>query len=589
MVDDPIQRAFWQVVKDNLKEINRGVAFSIGQGNSPPSSGVTSHHALTDLTTGDDHTQYLLLAGRTGGQTIHGVDATITALFLKKDVNGVAEFFRCSDYAGAIRLIIFNDGTVGSAAGFAAYNGALGSNSNYIQYGLGGISVSAAHTGDFYIQSKDTISLITQGDFGILSEPTHPYFVIGTGTYHWGGSVTAGIRIVGDSTATTLPTLRVLGRGTTTAALQQWGTTSGGVDTIKAYIDKDGNVNAPGFVLSGGDAYAKKATNETITGQWIFQPTTAGGKTVIKENAGIAGTGYFCEFQDSSGSFLAGATQSGATTPGAFVATTLGIESGGFVSVFSAALTADRVIIVPDLTGTMCLIAATQSLNNKTLTTLNNTLRSNTAASGVAFVDNTTTTKALRFVLSGAVGNNSIVVSSSTARAYTLPDKTGTVPIMATYNNQRAINWQAHDFHSGTSYQTLGTDPAGASGLSMGAVGQTYANLEFRVPDDYVSGGTIYAYVATDGVDTNHYVMKGNYAVVAAGGAVDAAGTALTGATGIPPGTGNKLATPNLGTISVTTGDFVRLTLYRDAADAGDTCADNVIFFGASLIYTADL
>jgi len=37
--------------------------------------GVTDHSALTGLTPDDDHTQYALLAGRTGGQTLYGGDA----------------------------------------------------------------------------------------------------------------------------------------------------------------------------------------------------------------------------------------------------------------------------------------------------------------------------------------------------------------------------------------------------------------------------------------------------------------------------------------------------------------------------------
>ena len=40
------------------------------------SAGVTAHSALTGLTTGDDHTQYAILAGRSGGQTFNGDTAS---------------------------------------------------------------------------------------------------------------------------------------------------------------------------------------------------------------------------------------------------------------------------------------------------------------------------------------------------------------------------------------------------------------------------------------------------------------------------------------------------------------------------------
>lgn len=40
------------------------------------SAGTTDHHLLSNLTTGDDHTQYALLAGRAGGQTLKGGTTT---------------------------------------------------------------------------------------------------------------------------------------------------------------------------------------------------------------------------------------------------------------------------------------------------------------------------------------------------------------------------------------------------------------------------------------------------------------------------------------------------------------------------------
>ena len=51
---------------------------------------VTAHSALTGLTTGDDHTQYALLAGRSGGQTLIGDSASGTGvLTLRGGTGGV--------------------------------------------------------------------------------------------------------------------------------------------------------------------------------------------------------------------------------------------------------------------------------------------------------------------------------------------------------------------------------------------------------------------------------------------------------------------------------------------------------------------
>lgn len=85
-------------------------------------------------------------------------------------------------------------------------------------------------------------------------------------------------------------------------------------------------------------------------------------------------------------------------------------------------LTANRLLFFPDGAGQIVLATATQSLNNKTLTVTGNLLKSTTAASGVAFSDNTTASKQLRMILSGATGNNSFTISSTAARNYTFPD-----------------------------------------------------------------------------------------------------------------------------------------------------------------------
>jgi len=49
--------------------------------------GVTAHSALTGLTTGDDHTQYALLVGRSGGQTLIGGTGVSDALLLQSTSN----------------------------------------------------------------------------------------------------------------------------------------------------------------------------------------------------------------------------------------------------------------------------------------------------------------------------------------------------------------------------------------------------------------------------------------------------------------------------------------------------------------------
>lgn len=97
----------------------------------------------------------------------------------------------------------------------------------------------------------------------------------------------------------------------------------------------------------------------------------------------------------------------------------------GFEADFvSAGFTASSQIIVPDIpvTGVGTLVLANDSaLTFSVNLGSTSTILCNTAAAGAAF-KHTSGTQRLRVVLSGAVGANSIVISSTAARTYTFPD-----------------------------------------------------------------------------------------------------------------------------------------------------------------------
>lgn len=102
--------------------------------------------------------------------------------------------------------------------------------------------------------------------------------------------------------------------------------------------------------------------------------------------------------------------------------------AGGHVGQLTpAAVTTDPVWTLPDVAGGVVITGATQSLTNKTLLVTGNTLRASTSASGVAFVDNTTQTKLLRLVLSGAVGSNTFTLANTAACDYLFTDQSGAV------------------------------------------------------------------------------------------------------------------------------------------------------------------
>jgi hypothetical protein len=70
-------------------------------------AGVTDHGALTGLTPDDDHTQYALLAGRTGGQTLYGGDAANDDI----TIHGTSNATRTTSYV----LLQPTNGNVGIA------------------------------------------------------------------------------------------------------------------------------------------------------------------------------------------------------------------------------------------------------------------------------------------------------------------------------------------------------------------------------------------------------------------------------------------------------------------------------------------
>ena len=95
-------------------------------------------------------------------------------------------------------------------------------------------------------------------------------------------------------------------------------------------------------------------------------------------------------------------------------------------------MTADRIIQFPDANAVVVGTTAQQTITNKTFGTGGNLLKVTTASTGVAFSDNTTATKQLRFILSGAGAfNHSITLTNSgQAHNYGLGDIQGMIPIV---------------------------------------------------------------------------------------------------------------------------------------------------------------
>lgn len=101
-------------------------------------------------------------------------------------------------------------------------------------------------------------------------------------------------------------------------------------------------------------------------------------------------------------------------------------DGSGFYAEFqlpSGGLTADRFYTFPDGSGTVLLSGVAAPI----IGTVGSTLDTNTSISGTSFKDVTTSSKRLRFVLSGAVGANVFTLVNTAARTYTFRDLSGGV------------------------------------------------------------------------------------------------------------------------------------------------------------------
>lgn len=101
-------------------------------------------------------------------------------------------------------------------------------------------------------------------------------------------------------------------------------------------------------------------------------------------------------------------------------------DGSGFHAEFQlpgTGLTADRFYIFPDGSGALVVSGVVAQLVGSSLSTFD----ANTASSGASFKDITTSSKRLRMVLSGAVGNNNFTLVTTAARTYTFRDISGGV------------------------------------------------------------------------------------------------------------------------------------------------------------------
>lgn len=122
---------------------------------------------------------------------------------------------------------------------------------------------------------------------------------------------------------------------------------------------------------------------------------------------------------------LANAPQSNVspTTPIVTFMRVLDIDTG-FIVFFdvSGAVGADATVVIPASGGTMLTSAGTAVVGFQ--------MRSSTSSSGASFRDQTTNSKQLRMILSGAVGNNTLTFTNTAARNFGHGDLSGNLMVV---------------------------------------------------------------------------------------------------------------------------------------------------------------
>lgn len=188
--------------------------------------------------------------------------------------------------------------------------------------------------------------------------------------------------------------------------------------TVLHLVNSVGNGNN-GSVLA---KFESKRSGQTAD---LFQIINTAGTPVSVNAAGklTALTAYLGVGGTSGGQDITVAVAAGANPGGLYFD-----DNSGFVMqhvVTAALLTANRTITWPDASGTVVLAGVKVALSGNT----NSVFDSNTASSGASFADLTVSTKKLRFVLSGAVGNNSLTLTNTAARNFGLGDVGGNIVI----------------------------------------------------------------------------------------------------------------------------------------------------------------
>lgn len=401
-IKDPVIRQAVVALHEYCRHLNHivGVPAEYPGGVVGPGSGggggASDHGDLTGLTD-DDHPQYLLLSNRTGGQIISHLDNTATLLRLNHAGTGSASAFVIASGLSTFLDVRSNGeirigGNSGALVSIPSYGGFSSLRVGSTSYGPVLDFLPGVSTVNLRMSSESTLAIYSDTATGNV-----PLYATGSLTLYnnW-------------SAATVTLTLNA-----------RSGFTSNAVElkdnsVLRAYQRFDGKlyIQHPNSGTAAYNNHALILLNQVPTLptrlQNFIQCTNNSSSTVFSVD------GY-----------------------GLALATGIGIidsTSGYKATLTGDPFTGDFDIFFKDLgsgstQGYMVFDALSDTFFDVYLDSASR-LRANTASAGIAFEDQTTSSKKLRMVLSGAVGDNSFTLTNSAARNYGFGNLGGNVVVV---------------------------------------------------------------------------------------------------------------------------------------------------------------
>lgn len=555
----------------------------------PTSGGVSDHGALTGLGD-DDHAQYLLLAGRTGGQTVNATVATDNLLTLVRPSSGAST-------TGSILLLktgssehwrfgmggsgwpILTQGPSTGQLNFAqqATHASIycgGSNGPYLIVSKNsssgaapsltfgdtgsGKAVTLAGKLDTYINSPALVSIDGANQSSIISETDDCLRIVRRSSTQSGHA----IRLLTENRTQNLFTVSING---TVSAI-----TGNGSNTL--------TMN-PGSLLFGASDTGGGTMNLNTTSLAFRNTSSAQTTTITGDNKLVLGNFARSELLtlDSTGIKLKGSTS-------------------GYITINPAAVTTDHTLTLPAANATGVL-----TNNGSGALSWAAASSSNTLLDGSAHSDTVAQT----------VSRGSLVYGNSTPKwdelavgtANTVLKSDGTDPSWGSLNNAhiddrtRYLWIPASHFYAGTAtnfHLTPGSAPNAANALAFSGSADAHAYTNICLPADYVSGLTYKLYFIQRGGSSANAIIwyayqkklvVGTTLTSAAYDVLDKLTYTTNGGTDVVV-TGSITSTLS----SPAAGDVVRFTLSRLAStDAADTNTNTVDLLGIRLEYTADM